>query len=351
MTMENTTNNYKHDNERHLQFSSKQKNGSNSDMLVLDLSCKERVPLILPVIKETRDEIKKENLPTDLSQTSAMNASKRLCEQINLLDEDKQTSPVAGSSAMLSPYSEPSSPKRTKTESMDYYENNYQLKHTALANMLPRDIIPGVTMVTPQHPPSLLMLPNEAKNIPFIVPTHTMSIPYIEASQSFMTNEAKRKVPFAVPAECSTSTEMKLPTSSLDTLKKMRPFKAYSKNMLPMIPTLDYNSNEEFAKFCQHWMEERHKTPRNTSNPKMRRVSKSPGLPTSTVNEKDAAYYERRRKNNEAAKRSRDARRAKEDELAMRAAFLERENSRLKCEMKALKIELQKYTNNYNFIF
>lgn len=33
---------------------------------------------------------------------------------------------------------------------------------------------------------------------------------------------------------------------------------------------------------------------------------------------KDEAYWERRRKNNEAAKRSRDARRAKEDEIALR---------------------------------
>ena len=37
---------------------------------------------------------------------------------------------------------------------------------------------------------------------------------------------------------------------------------------------------------------------------------------------KEKAYQERRRKNNLAAKRSRDARRAKEDEISIRAAFL-----------------------------
>ena len=37
---------------------------------------------------------------------------------------------------------------------------------------------------------------------------------------------------------------------------------------------------------------------------------------------KEKAYQERRRKNNLAAKRSRDARRAKEDEINIRAAFL-----------------------------
>ncbi|XP_071788737.1 uncharacterized protein [Asterias amurensis] len=54
---------------------------------------------------------------------------------------------------------------------------------------------------------------------------------------------------------------------------------------------------------------------------------------------KDQTYWERRRKNNEAAKRSRDARRAKEDQIAIRAALLEQENMRLKIEVAALKEE------------
>lgn len=40
---------------------------------------------------------------------------------------------------------------------------------------------------------------------------------------------------------------------------------------------------------------------------------------------KDDKYWARRRKNNMAAKRSRDARRVKENQIAMRAAFLEKE--------------------------
>lgn len=55
--------------------------------------------------------------------------------------------------------------------------------------------------------------------------------------------------------------------------------------------------------------------------------------------DKDEAYKERRRKNNEAAKRSRDARRAKEDDIALRAALLERENLQLKVELAQLKQE------------
>lgn len=57
---------------------------------------------------------------------------------------------------------------------------------------------------------------------------------------------------------------------------------------------------------------------------------------------KDEAYWDRRRKNNEAAKRSRDARRAKEDEIAIRAALLEQENLKLRVEVAALKTETAK---------
>ncbi|KAL1435270.1 hypothetical protein MTO96_011191 [Rhipicephalus appendiculatus] len=56
--------------------------------------------------------------------------------------------------------------------------------------------------------------------------------------------------------------------------------------------------------------------------------------------EKDSAYWERRRKNNEAAKRSRDARRAKEDEIAIRAAYLETQNTRLTYELAKAHAEL-----------
>lgn len=49
---------------------------------------------------------------------------------------------------------------------------------------------------------------------------------------------------------------------------------------------------------------------------------------------KDDKYWARRRKNNMAAKRSRDARRVKENQIAMRAAFLEKEvNAVLRAEL------------------
>ncbi|CAB3258826.1 unnamed protein product [Arctia plantaginis] len=47
---------------------------------------------------------------------------------------------------------------------------------------------------------------------------------------------------------------------------------------------------------------------------------------------KDDKYWARRRKNNMAAKRSRDARRMKENQIAMRAGYLEKENMGLRQE-------------------
>ena len=65
---------------------------------------------------------------------------------------------------------------------------------------------------------------------------------------------------------------------------------------------------------------------------------------------KDEKYWERRRKNNMAAKRSRDARRAKETQIAIQATILERENKNLTTELYKARAEnlllrerLQKY--------
>lgn len=65
---------------------------------------------------------------------------------------------------------------------------------------------------------------------------------------------------------------------------------------------------------------------------------------------KDEKYWSRRRKNNLAAKRSRDTRRMKENQIAIRANFLERENDTLKKQLedskretRLLKIKLSRY--------
>ncbi|XP_034049397.1 HLF transcription factor, PAR bZIP family member b [Thalassophryne amazonica] len=60
---------------------------------------------------------------------------------------------------------------------------------------------------------------------------------------------------------------------------------------------------------------------------------------------KDDKYWARRRKNNLAAKRSRDARRLKENQIAIRAGFLEKENSALRQEVADLRKELGQAKN------
>ncbi|XP_051573088.1 hepatic leukemia factor-like [Myxocyprinus asiaticus] len=60
---------------------------------------------------------------------------------------------------------------------------------------------------------------------------------------------------------------------------------------------------------------------------------------------KDDKYWARRRKNNVAAKRSRDARRLKENQIAIRAGFLEKENTALRLEVADLRKELGRCKN------
>jgi hypothetical protein len=88
------------------------------------------------------------------------------------------------------------------------------------------------------------------------------------------------------------------------------------------------------------WME----SPSPPSTPLLATSTRIEACPSSTSSSgpgsgKDSAYWERRRKNNEAAKRSRDARRMKEQQVAMRAQFLEQENIQLKLELAHLRAE------------
>ncbi|GAA6081026.1 TEF transcription factor, PAR bZIP family member b isoform X1 [Tachysurus ichikawai] len=56
-----------------------------------------------------------------------------------------------------------------------------------------------------------------------------------------------------------------------------------------------------------------------------------------STSDPDEKYWMRRKKNNVAAKRSRDARRLKENQIAVRANFLERENAALRQEVAELR--------------
>ncbi|XP_050449213.1 transcription factor ces-2-like [Cataglyphis hispanica] len=57
--------------------------------------------------------------------------------------------------------------------------------------------------------------------------------------------------------------------------------------------------------------------------------------------QKDEKYFERRKRNNQAAKKSRDARKIREDHIALRATMLEHENAILKAQIVTLREEAQ----------
>ncbi|XP_017878089.2 hepatic leukemia factor-like [Ceratina calcarata] len=57
--------------------------------------------------------------------------------------------------------------------------------------------------------------------------------------------------------------------------------------------------------------------------------------------QKDEKYYERRKRNNQAAKKSRDARKIREDHIALRATMLEHENAILRAQVITLREEAQ----------
>lgn len=154
--------------------------------------------------------------------------------------------------------------------------------------------------------------------------------------------------------------------------KLSRPFKAYPRDPLSLAAAgsiLDQASAEKYAVFRKRMLDQIHAANGGNpviNNPKMRRVStKGSATPetnnnevsftsseksmpiniskSSSGNDKDEAYFERRKKNNAAAKKSRDRRRIKEDEIAIRAAFLERENIELKFELAAARKQLALY--------
>ncbi|XP_031339564.1 thyrotroph embryonic factor-like [Photinus pyralis] len=128
--------------------------------------------------------------------------------------------------------------------------------------------------------------------------------------------------------------------SYMPKVKIPRPFKAYPKNPLSLTAAecvLNKTSTEAYEEFRKRMLSQVQTGGAGITNKNMRRVP-----PTNNLhNRNDASYWEKRRKNNEAAKRSRDARRAKEDELAIRAAFLEGENLHLRCELANMRIELE----------
>lgn len=139
------------------------------------------------------------------------------------------------------------------------------------------------------------------------------------------------------------STEIRDVNANYDSFKckQNRPFKAYLKDPLSMTigsiadDILKKDSSEAYNEFRRKLMSHVQSS-NNAVNKNMRRTQ------SQNANVSDPSYWEKRKKNNEAAKRSRDARRAKEDEIAIRCAFLEQENIQLKFRLSDLESERQR---------
>ncbi|XP_050463186.1 protein giant-like [Cataglyphis hispanica] len=295
----------------------------------VDLSCKNPV---------TPTTIRGTNTTACLSQSLPVHTDKQH-QHLSLLDTKKQN-PFA-STIMLSSSSELDFPRKTTEK----YEPSFYNGGNTIKNSIPLFAPPSdVTIEVPfLHPLIPLHLNSGAINNSVATSTTASTSPsYAErerGASSLQTND-KTTETTAVSFLNESSNHSEMSTTSLGVIKKTpRPFKVYSKNPFPILkrqidPVYQYLSRD-YLEYREKMLDYK-KMQENAPNPKMRRTSKSPALPTSTADEKDPAYYEKRKKNNEAAKRSRDLRRKKEDELAIWATFLEEENVKLKSELAGL---------------
>jgi len=181
----------------------------------------------------------------------------------------------------------------------------------------------------------------------------------------------------AKPSLTNTPVSLSLPFSNLPLFQQAQkplaqtnfasiplPFQTSTPKLEPLteLTKVSVDSQAKYAEFRENMMKNIETTRTKTKKGDQENCNPfTPGTPTSKHNDsldmtpthhstpnnadnrgdgKDAAYWERRRKNNEAAKRSRDSRRQKENEIAVRASFLEQENIQLKMELVQLRTEL-----------
>lgn len=162
------------------------------------------------------------------------------------------------------------------------------------------------------------------------------------SSKAIMEEPCMSSRSLASPSTLLEASEI-LETDTKDINKKKRPFSTYINDPLLMairnisVDLLIQDSSEAYAKFKEKVLTETRTN--NSTNNNMRRVQSQSGNVDNTF------YVEKRKKNNIAAKKSRDARKAKEEELATRCAFLEQENFHLKIRLDNLESEKRRLEN------
>ncbi|KAJ8950232.1 hypothetical protein NQ318_006206 [Aromia moschata] len=188
-------------------------------------------------------------------------------------------------------------------------------------------------------------------------PVLDLSVRKEQESPSYSLDYACPKCPESHPTisprpECERSTSPKNPilqqtdvnsNSASTRIKPSRPFKIYSKERLSvnLIGDIVSKESEEAYQEFRDRVLARVQDDKGSTNVNMRRTQSQNANKIA-----DPDYWEKRKKNNEAAKRSRDARKAKEDEIAIRCAFLERENIQLKYRVATLENEMERLRRN-----
>lgn len=133
-----------------------------------------------------------------------------------------------------------------------------------------------------------------------------------------------------------------------DTLDDLQEDKENVAKSLTILGNFSTNNNKSvFCKIDSPFLSD------NGKEKKLQPVKKSPSSTLSNLNStentlKDFAYYERRKKNNAAAKQSRSKRRERENILKDRVEILEGENNRLKNEVLELRQLINKLSGNLN---
>jgi hypothetical protein len=269
-------------------------------------------PLDYSASKKMKTEWDKhDSLGSDGNSDLSINHSPRSNDIESPRDDQTDVSPTLPPLPRLS-ISPPVSPIDSKEGILD----------SSLPNPLHRPL-PALCHQGGQDMNGLLKLAGIATQLPHMHPSLPLSLPYMPSKHG------------AFPPPLSTSSPLPLYHPSLPHQESMSE-----------LAKIAVNSSQKYADFREGMMRNIEST-----KPKPRRpetsLSPSPSLsltstpPSDTSRgEKDDAYWERRRKNNEAAKRSRDARRLKENEIAMRASYLEHENGQLKMEVVQLRAEL-----------
>ena len=192
-------------------------------------------------------------------------------------------------------------------------------------NLSPTGLVP--------HYSSYQCMPINVPIVPYVYPQATLSKP--------VTLKNVQNLPDFSKIEMPTSTTQNLVKPPL----KTRPFKAFSIETSSTVVTSnnamvfdDPELNRDYLIFRE---QAKSRILRNKESASANISVKSNKTNDEFKNKdgKPAEYWEKRAKNNQAAKRSRDARKEKEDELAIRASFLSSECIKLKSRNKFLEQE------------